>query len=103
MIEKFFQEVMEDLGLLGWTLRWLDHDAYCWRSYKRIDICPMDQDEVECKQMLLHEIAHILEDPGFGNRHTSAFFAKLEELCQRYLGMGLSEYQQKFKGWYVEG
>ena len=99
-IEKFFNEIMIELGHCDWDLRWQEHDAYCWKSKKLIDICPMDN-ELECKQMVLHEIAHIEEDPGFGNRHTLEFFNKLEELCHRFLGIGLSPHQRRFKSYYM--
>lgn len=100
-MEEFFEQVMAELGHEGWALRWMEHDAYCWRDRKIIDVCPMDQDEVECKQMLLHEIAHIDTAVPHGNQHHPRFFARLEELCRRFMDTGLSEYQQKFKSWYV--
>jgi hypothetical protein len=95
-IEQLFAEVMAAEGYEGWTLRWLEHDAYCWIDQKRIDLCPMDS-EAECAQMLLHEVAHISTAAGHRNKHHPGFFARLEELTQKYLGVGLSQYQLEMK------
>lgn len=100
-VVELFDLVVSDLGLEGWMLRWLEHDAYCWIDQKRIDICPMD-DEFECKQMLLHEVAHIHTSDGYRNKHHSLFFECLEGLTQKYLGTGLSPYQQELKSIYVD-
>ena len=95
-----FDRVMADLGLEGWTLRWLEHDAYCWIDQKRIDICPMDTEE-ECAQMLLHEVAHIHTSAGHRNKHHPLFFECLEGLVEKYLGTGLSRYQQELRDIYM--
>ncbi len=92
-VEQFFTEVMRSLKKKGWLLRWMKSDAYCWRERKVIDICPMDS-ESACKQMLLHEIAHI-DIVEVGNQHTARFFERVTELTQQYLGQGLDKYQQK--------
>lgn len=99
-VEHFFVKVTTELGLSDWTLRWQEHDAYCWRSRKLIDIRLMDS-ELECKQLVLHEIAHIEEDSDSNNKHTRAFFDRLEELCLQFMGMGLSLHQLRFKGFYI--
>jgi hypothetical protein len=92
--ERFFQVVMTDLGYDGWSLRWTESDAFCWRSEKRIDICPMG-DLDECKQMLLHEIAHIEIVERLGSQHTLRFWQRLRELTKKYLDSDLSEYQRE--------
>jgi len=95
-VKDLFQYVMDDLGHEGWALRWWEHDAYCWRSRKIIDICPMGSLE-ECEQMLLHEIAHIDIVVSHGSQHTERFWEYLEELTNKYLGSGLSEWQEYFR------
>ena len=74
-------------------------DAYCWRTQKIIDICPMDS-EVACKQMLMHEIAHI-DIVETGNQHTLKFFERLIELAWQYLGQVLDGHQQKMHRIYL--
>lgn len=91
-IEVFFREVMEDLGYEGWTLRWQKVDAFCWRKRKVIDISPTNSVD-ECKQMLLHEIAHI-DIVVHGNQHIPRFWEWLGSLVAQYLGQGLSGYQK---------
>jgi hypothetical protein len=91
-IETFFQEVMGDLGYRGWSIRWQKSDAYCWREQKIIDICPMGFID-ECKQMLLHEIAHI-DVVVHGNQHVPQFWQHLVSLTAKYLNSDLSEYQR---------
>ena len=98
-IEDFFNEVMGDLGYRAWSLRWQVSDAYCWRTRKIIDICPMDS-EVACKQMLLHEIAHI-DIVEAGDQHSPRFFVRLTGLVRRYLNQGLDGHQRKMKAIYL--
>jgi len=98
-IEQFFAEVMRCLEKKGWQLRWMERDAFCWRGQKIIDICPMDN-EMACKQMLLHEIAHI-DIVETGNQHTARFFERVSELTQQYLGGGIDKYQQKMRKTYL--
>lgn len=95
-IETLFELVMADRGHQGWTLRWMEHDAYCWRSRKIIDICPC-ADEPSCRQLLLHEIAHIEVVREHGNQHVPEFFALLAELVRHYLGEELDEHQLSMK------
>ena len=98
-VEQFFTEVMRRLKKKGWQLRWMESDAYCWRGRKIIDICPMDS-EATCKQMLLHEIAHI-DIVEIGNQHTVRFFERVSELVQKCLGQEIDKYQQKMRGIYL--
>ena len=97
-VESFFQMVMVDLGYSGWNLRWTESDAFCWRNKKRIDICPMETVD-ECKQMLLHEIAHI-DVIESGCQHTLRFWLHLRDLVQKYLFSDLSKYQRSMASIY---
>ena len=99
-IETFFELVMARLGYDGWTLRWRK-DGYCWRQRKIIDICIM-QSLYECKQLLLHEIAHIYVVEPHGCQHTRRFWDHLEGLTQIFLGGGLSQLQQEMRNFYCE-
>lgn len=98
-IEVFFHTVMDDLRYGDWTLNWMPSDAYCWRRDKIIDICPMDSVS-ECKQMLLHEIAHIKIVEPLGCQHTFGFWAHLEELIRKYLHSRLGPHQKEMAEWY---
>jgi hypothetical protein len=91
-VECFFQVIIADLDYGKWELRWTESDSFCWRSKKRIDICPMDSLD-ECKQMLLHEIAHIGVVEDLGNQHTLRFWRHLQNLVRKYLQSDLSDYQ----------
>ena len=93
-IEKFFQIVMYDLGYKGWQLRWMPSDAYCWRSSHIIDICPRNT-LAECKQLLLHEVAHIRVIEPIGSQHTLRFWKHLKGLVRKYLNSGLDMHQKK--------
>lgn len=99
-VQAFFERVMADLGHEGWTIRWCKSDAYCWRSKKVIDLWP-DESEFECKQLLLHEIAHIDVVPEGGNQHTLELFAWQKKLSERYMGVSLSPGQVRFMAFYL--
>lgn len=93
-IEAFFQIVMDDLGYRGWQLRWMPADAYCWRGKQIIDIC-LWESLAECKQLLLHEIAHIgIVEPS-GNQHTLRFWNHLQYLVRTYLDSELDIDQEQ--------
>ena len=96
--EALFQCVMNDLGHEGWLLRWDGAGPYCWRKKKLIDISPMDS-LGECKQMLLHEVAHIDIVEPQGDQHTECFWEHLEGLIGKYLDSGLSKWQKVLRGW----
>jgi len=92
-INALFQVVMSDLGYKGWRLRWTSADAYCWRSKQVIDICP-GHSLAECKQLLLHEIAHIGVVESSGNQHTLRFWRHLQCLVRKYVNSKLDMYQK---------
>lgn len=91
-VEKLCSRVLSDLGHDEWRLRWLKHDAYCWRVRKIIDICPCES-KSECLQMILHEVAHIDVVESCANQHTKKFWQWLEQLVYQYLEVGLNEGQ----------
>jgi len=67
----------------GWQLRWTAGDSYCWRWRKTVDLASMNSFQ-ECRQMLLHEIAHAIVVEPTGSQHTPRFFDALKELLARY-------------------
>lgn len=94
-IERLFEHVMADRGHMGWTLRWAP-DGYCWRARKIIDLGESSS-ESECRQWLLHEIAHIEVVREHGSQHVLEFWVLLEELMRQYLNEPLDEHQLAMK------
>jgi hypothetical protein len=90
-VENLFNKIAKDMKMDGWTLRWREHDAYCWISDKQIDICPMESVEAS-QQMLLHEIAHIARP-----RHTKKFFGRVRFLVRKYLNQDLDRHQKEME------
>lgn len=79
----FFNNVLIRLSLYGWQLRLTDSsEGYCWKGRKIIDI------GLNCrypKELILHEIAHILTCRFCNQKHNFTFWKTFDDLVRRFL------------------
>ena len=76
--------------LKGWNIRLRPNstEGYCWQGQKAIDIGLENSNPL---RLLLHEIAHIDNDPR-GNKHNQRWFDDFLGLMRKYMpGVEISE------------
>jgi len=101
-IQHFFNNAMVVLGHHGWKLEMGDwSDSYCWVKSRKITLGLKYDGDI--RQILLHEIAHIDTCRFSNNRHTPAFWKRLEYLVRRFLRTGLDEHQMRHRKYQSEG
>lgn len=83
-LEHFFKNILIQLGIHNWSIRWIPNNSegYCWKNRKIIDL----GEDVEDKyHLLLHEIAHIFTCRFCNNKHTVEFWKLYDDLRRRFL------------------
>ncbi len=81
---------MSELKFEGWMVRLNPNskEGYCWQDGKIIDLGLKNSNPM---RLLLHEIAHIGNNPH-GNKHNQKWFNKFIKLMNKYMpGIGISK------------
>ena len=75
----FALRVLAAEGLAGWAVDVSHVDGYCWRNQKRLDI-----GDGTSLGLILHETAHALARPRFGDQHGGMWASVFTRLVTNY-------------------
>ena len=101
-LRHFFNNVLIRLSLYGWQLR-LDNssEGFCWKSRKIIDV---GINYRYPKELILHEIAHVLTCRFCNQKHNFTFWKTFDDLVRRFLpNHVVSEAQVRHRFYATEG
>ena len=88
------------LGIHDWKIEF-SIDSFCWKSSKKITIDTNYKGDV--KQIILHEIAHILTAKYCNQKHSPQFWKQLEFLTVKFLKKGLDKHQIEHRKFMTNG
>jgi len=98
----FFNSVLIRLSLYGWQLRLTNSsEGFCWKQRKIIDI---GINYRYPKELILHEIAHILTCRFCNQKHNFIFWKTFDDLVRRFLpNHAVSEAQVRHRSYATKG